>query len=317
MKRNVWVLGGAGFVGSAVACAYAQCGDDVTVVDGFLPQTGADCANLRGFGCKLIDQRIEKLDAQTLETLAYADVIIDAMAWTSHVAALKSPEYDLELNVKSHMHLLMNLPEGCGAHIVYLGSRGQYGRMCDTPICEGSRMMPDDIQGIHKTAADHYGRVLARVRKLKVTCLRFPNCYGPGQKVSGADIGLIGGFIRDALAGRTIEIFNRRRFRNIVYVKDVAECVLRLGNLAPAEAGYDDYNMAGIRVNLVDLARLIVEGAQSGTYAVTEMPEEIRAIDIGDVPVCEDKLQHRIPLAYSDTARSLEETISYFRRVMV
>lgn len=312
---EVWVLGGAGFVGSAVARAFADRGDSVTVVDGFLPETGAERGLLGGYAVRLIDRRVEELTEAEWDGMARADVIVDAMAWTSHVAALQNPFYDLELNVQSHLRLLTGLPKECGAHIIYLGSRGQYGRNCDVPIMEGGKLMPDDIQGIHKTAADHYCRIFSKLKKLHISCLRFPNCFGEGQKTAGDDIGLIGGFIRDALAGKRIDVFGAHRSRSLVCAEDVAACVLRLSGQVPEQ--YEDYNLAGVRVNLVELVRMITELAGSGSCQVTEMPETIRAIDMGDVPVCEDKLRGCIgEFDYTGLSGSLQKTIAYFRRVL-
>ena len=73
-------------------------------------------------------------------------------------------------------------------------------------ITESTAMVPEDVQGIHKAAADHHFRVFAKLKRLNVLSLRFANCYGPNQPRAGEDIGLIGGFIRDALAGKTIVV---------------------------------------------------------------------------------------------------------------
>lgn len=311
--REIYVLGGAGFIGSAIARAFAQQGERVTVIDGFLPRTGANAENIDRSACNVLRKRIEDLTKEEQIALSGADVIVDAMAWTSHLDALNDPAYDLTLNVASHLFLLNSLPENCRAQLIYLGSRGQYGRDCEQPIREGGKMMPDDIQGIHKTTADHYFRIFSRLKHLNTVCFRFPNCYGVGQKRSGNDIGLIGGFIRTALANQEIEVFGEHRCRNIVFSEDVAQCVLALSYLDAS--GYQDFNLAGIRSNVFSLAQKIVTLAGSGSCRVVPMPERMSAIDMGDVPVCEDKLCQAIrKIVYTDLDRSLEKTIHYFRR---
>ena len=309
---EVYVLGGAGFIGSAVARAFARQGDRVTVVDGFLPRTGANGVNLEQSSCTILRKRVEDMTQDERAALAQADVIVDAMAWTSHLDAVKDPAYDLALNVASHLSFLSGFPENSRARLIYLGSRGQYGRSCEQPIREGSKMMPDDIQGIHKTTADHYFRVFSKLKHIRTVCLRFPNCYGTGQKRTGNDIGLIGGFIRDALADNEIEVFGENRYRNIVFSEDVARCVVLLSRLeAP---GYHDFNLSGTRINLYELAQKIVCLVGSGHCHAAPMPEKLSAIDMGDVPVCEDKLRKVIRnFTYTDLDMSLGETINYFR----
>lgn len=308
--KNVWVIGGAGFIGSRIAFAFQQQGDHVVILDGFLPQTGASLNNLECFHGELIKQCIE--DFQDFQALQKADVIVDAMAWTSHIAAMQDPFYDLQLNAASHLFLLQGLDSGIESKIIYLGSRGQYGKECEQPITENGKMFPDDIQGIHKTAADSYFRIFAKKKKLRVACLRFPNCYGIGQKVTGDDIGLIGSFIRDAIAGREIEVFSANRYRSIIYADDVSKVVVLLANVALER--YSDFNMAGTHISILALVSKIIGFAGSGRYTIVEMPENMRNIDMGDAPVDEQKLRKLIPFPnYRPVDETIKLTVDYFK----
>ncbi len=313
MKQRVCVLGGAGFVGSAIAKAFAENRAEVFVVDGFLAHTGARKENLAGIPIKMICKRIEELNGDEFKTIGEQNVIVDAMGWTSHLDALRDPEYDMRLNLMSHLHFLTRVPEDSKAQVIYLGSRGQYGKNGERQITEASKMEPDDIQGIHKTASDHYFRVYSKLKGINVASIRFPNCYGPGQKYLGQDIGIIGSFIKDALRGQNIEVFGEQRFRNVVYVDDVANCVVRLAERGTT--GYETYNLSGIRVSLVELVEKIIRLSGKGTYQVAPMPRELQKIDMGDVPVGQEKLLGAVgAFSYSDMDKTLMTTINYFRR---
>lgn len=309
--RKVIIFGGAGFVGSAVARLFSENQYEVTVVDGLMAGTGGQMRNLTDVPCKVLKSRIEDIPDLS-ELLQLNDIVVDAMAWTSHLDAFNNPEYDIELNLCSHVKLITALRESISAKIIYLASSGQYGRQNSGAITETTPMIPEDVQGIDKTAADSYYRVYAKRRKMPVISLRFPNCYGEGQKTQGSDIGMIGGFIKAALENKSIELFGRNRRRDIVYVRDVAQAVLRLAEM-PATPGYTAYNLAGQNVEIERIVQVIT-GFLGTDYIIKDMPEHISAIERGNAGLCGSLLTSVIgEIAYSDIEQNMHKTINYFR----
>src|SRR5712691_11841726 len=147
-RQSVVVLGGAGFIGSHIVERFGELGNDVTVIDGLLPNTGGARENLQHCRAhvRFIELRVE--DVRNLgDILGQADVIVDCMAWTSHMDALGDPELDLRLNATSHLHVVRTLQPGSRAKIIYLGSRGQYGNPEVAEIDETTSMLPVDVQG--------------------------------------------------------------------------------------------------------------------------------------------------------------------------
>lgn len=290
MPQRVLILGGAGFLGSHLVHRFAEAGWSVAVIDGLLARTGGDASNLAQLpGIEFVAQplaQVEDLPAR----LDRADIAIDAMAWTAHLMALRDPRYDLQLNVESHLTLIEALRTSTLRRVIYLGSRGQYGNTAIDPLVETSPMEPNDIQGIHKLAAESYFRVLAPLCKLDVLSLRLPNCFGERQPTTGEDLGLIGGFIRDALQDKTIEVYGRSRGRSILYAKDFAEIVFRLAELR-SWSGFVPVNIAGQYLSIAELAESIVRLAARGRLAVKEnLPQEIKAIDAGSARLDTSKL---------------------------
>ena len=309
--RTALVLGGAGFIGSHIVEALVRSGTRVVVVDGCIAGTGGRRENLAGVASdvRLIAEPVEEV-AELDRLVRDSEVIIDAMAWTSHLDALRFPEKDLRLNAASHLALLRHLPGQSPSRVILLGSRGQYGNPPVTRITEDTPMQPEDIQGIHKVAAEGYFRVYAGLQNLNVTCLRLPNCFGERQRTEGGDIGLVGLFIRSLLDDKPIEVFGDRS-RALAYAPDVAAVVCRLARTE--RRGFVPLNLAGVPVRLEDLARRLIACAGRGSYEVRPVPSDVARIDIGGAPVAEDRLQALVgDIPRSELGAALETTFRFF-----
>lgn len=312
-RRRIVVFGGAGFLGSRITAAFVERGDDVVVVDGLLAEAGGDAAHLASVR-QAIDFRATAIeDLADLDSLVRsASLIVDCMAWTRHVAAFDQPLYDLRLNLESHLRLIQAVRAVPGARILYLGSRGEYGRPDAPRITEETPLDPRDVQSVHKVAADHHFRLFAELSGIGVVSLRLPNCFGPGQPVMGKDIGLVGDWIRSALSGTPIVLYGSGRRRSLLYSDDAASVVSRLSD--QPFAGYQAFNLAGRDVDLVDLAERIVAICGSGSVTRAPMPHEVAVMDIGGAVFDDTALGRAIgALPEADLDRALGTTITYFK----
>jgi len=290
MASRVTLFGGAGFIGSRIALACVRAGHRVRVIDGLLARTSGRRENLAPVAAD-IDFRAARIEhvGDLDRVLAESDVIVDCMGWTQHRAALDDPLYDLELNVASHLHWLRRVPDHLRAKVVYLGSRGQYADPATGDIGEDDPQEPRDVQGIHKAATERHFRLAASLRDLDVVALRLPACIGPNQPAEGEDIGLLGGFARDLLAGRAIRVYGRGRRRAVAYVDDVAEIVCQLARL-PGR-GFQAYNLRGDVLPIEDIAKRLVAIVGRGSVEVADLPRDIAAIDSGAAAFREDRLR--------------------------
>lgn len=307
------IMGGAGFIGSNITERFVHAGWDVKVIDGLLENTGGRKNNLQRVipQIEFIDSRIEDVDGLG-GLIDKCDLIIDCMAWTAHHLALENPEYDLALNVNSHLELIKNLKHYPGKRIIYLGSRGQYGNPDLAEINEETPMTPEDIQGVHKLTAESYFRIYSKFYKFHAISLRFGNCFGENQPVQGDDIGLVGSFIREVLAGREIVVYGSGRRRPLIYVRDLAEIILKLSQRS--FSGFSAYNVNGWDILIQDVAKTIIEILGKGSFSLKEIPDHVRKIDVGSAAFnCSKiaKLIGDLPLTSLQTA--LKDTTDYFR----
>lgn len=315
-NKKVLVLGGAGFIGSNISSYYLKKDWHVTIIDGLLETTGGRIENINKILPQVyfINSKIE--DVHGLRNIIESNnLIIDCMAWTSHRSAIVDPLYDIELNVKSHVCFLKAMPDGYHYPIIYLGSRGQYGNPKTKKIVEETPMVPEDVQGIHKLAAEHYFRVFSRLKGFNVASVRFSNCFGVNQPFLGDDIGLIGSFIRDIINNRVVEVYGDNRKRSILYVDDLCKYIYQLGLID--FKGFNAYNLSGRQMSIEDIVRNLIEIIGKGDLVKKKIPDELKAIDIGNAFFNDQKIRHlvgKIPLTESQI--SLGETVNYFKKNM-
>jgi nucleoside-diphosphate-sugar epimerase len=313
---RVLVLGGAGFIGSHVAAALVRRDVRVTVLDGFIPGGGAREANLATLGSRieLIRARVE--DRADLEAvLREADVVIDCMGFPAHHVGLADPLRDLDLNLRSHVVLIDALRRVRGRLVIYLGSRGQYGRPPAAPVTEETAQVPVDTQGVHKLAAESLFRIYAGRGDFDAISLRLSNTFGEHQRTEGDDLGLVGGFIRDLLAGRTVQVFgDSERTKALLYVRDAAEIAAEAA-LRIRASGFTAFNVAGSSVTLRQLLDALVAAVGAGGWTVAPFPEHIRQMDSGDAPYPDGRIAQALgSLPQTEVTEALRSTVAYFKR---
>jgi UDP-glucose 4-epimerase len=313
--REVLVLGGAGFIGSHLVQAFLDMNTNVIVVDGLLEETGGDSSFLPSNNKLLKTFFYDVRNFPALEMLIHqSDLIIDAMALTAHHLGMSDPFLDMELNLKSHLHVINILrKQKTKKKVLYLGSRGQYGKQNAILVNESAAQNPLDSQGIHKAAAEHFYRIYSSGENYDVLSLRLTNCFGPRQKCTGSDIGLVGSFIRDLLHNNQIIIYgSARRKKDILFIKDFIEIAIKLCH--SDWTAFEAVNIPGQQIFIEDLLNLMIEIIGAGHFEVNDFPEHIKAIDIGDSILCSNKVKSLTGGWHAtDLKLALQKTIQYFR----
>lgn len=311
---RITILGGAGFLGSRIAAAGVAAGHSVTIVDGLLPGTGGRRENLSEIASQVVFHHVQVAEfAELPKVLAGSDAVIDSMGWTCHLLALKDPAYDAQLNLAAHLEWLKRFQPRPGQVVLYLASRGQYGCPVDSNITEETLMAPADIQGIHKLAAEHYFRYYSKALTVPVISLRISNCVGPNQPVSGPDIGLAGGFIRDLMSGKAVEVMGVGRRRPVVFADDIARVALRL--IEAEVSGFTAFNAPAHDVEIEELVRALIQKIGCGSYVKQRLAGEVARIDGGNALFDSSKLAGVIgKIELTPLSAALDATVEYFRR---
>jgi len=282
--KSVLITGGLGFIGSNLARTLADQGSRVTVVDSLIPEYGGNLFNLKGCEGRI---RTNIADIRDEFSMAYLvqgqDYLFNLAGQTSHLDSMKNPFVDLDINCRSQLFIL----EACRKHnpairIVYASTRQIYGRPDFLPVHEGHILHPTDVNGINKMAGEWYHILYSNVYGIRTCALRLTNTYGPRMRVKDARQTFLGIWIKNLVEGKRIEVWgDGLQVRDFNYVEDVTEAML-MAALSERSIG-QIYNLGSPeRVNLKDLAALMIKVHGRGEYEVIPFPEDRKPIDIGD-----------------------------------
>ena len=282
--KRVLITGGLGFIGSTLARELVEAGANVTLVDSLLPDYGGNVANIAGIEDRVSVNISDVRDEHSLRTLIKGQhVLFNLAGQTSHLDSMSDPYTDLEINCRSQLSIL----EVCRHHnpdvkVVFASTRQIYGRPQYLPVDESHPIAPVDVNGINKTAGEWYHLLYGRVYGLRVAVLRLTNTYGPRMRVVDARQTFLGYWFRRILSGDELLVYgDGQQRRDLNYVDDAVRAFLLVA--ASDDANGEVFNTGDDRVvALVELARLLVEANNGGSYRVVPFPAEREAIDIGD-----------------------------------
>lgn len=314
--KRCLITGGLGFIGSNLARRLVELGADVLLVDSLIPEYGGNLFNIHGIEDRV---RVNIADVRDEHSMNYLvrgqDFLFNLAGQVSHIDSMRDPFTDLEINCRSQLSIL----EACRKHnpeikIVFASTRQIYGAPDYLPVDERHLLHPTDINGINKMAGEWYHIVYNNVYGIRATALRLTNTYGPCMRVKDARQTFLGWWIRQLIEGQELQIFgDGRQIRDFNYVTDVVEAMLLAA--ADDDANGQVFNLGGDEpINLLNLAKLLIELNGGGSYRIVPFPPERKAIDIGDYYGDYRRIQGklgwrpRVPLR-----EGLARTLAYYR----
>ena len=281
--KNVLITGGMGFIGSNLARRLLADGARVTLLDSMLDEYGANTFNVKDIKDDITINFSDMRDEHSLRYLVKGqDYIFNLAGQVSHQDSMHQPFLDMEVNTRAQLTLL----EVCrnynpNAVIVFAGTRQIYGKPQYLPVDEKHPLLPPDVNGINKLAAEYYHRLYTKVYDLPTVCLRLTNTYGPHQLIKNARQGVVGWFANRAVTGNTIKLYGTgEQIRDFSYVDDTVDAMCKVA-LEPKAYG-DVFNLSGEKASLKYVAEKMIEYAGQGNLEIVPFPEERKKIDIGD-----------------------------------
>lgn len=224
---TVVLLGGAGFIGLAVAEALARAGARPLVADGArrLARAARGLAAIGNGGAE--SHVVEPGDRRALAAaLAGAEAVIH-LAWTSVPASsMAAIAEDARDNVVASVEVLQAAVEAGVGRFVFVSSGGAvYGRAARLPAREDDPTEPISAYGVGKLAVEKYVSLFSAAHGLPGVTLRLSNPFGPYQ-LAGTPVGVVARMVQRVASGEAIEIFgDGSTVRDYLEIGDAAEAL--------------------------------------------------------------------------------------------
>lgn len=175
---TVLITGGTGFIGSRLALACAERGEDVRV---FAQRNTLaerqNCQQLDQHGIIIVEGSVT--DPGAVARACEAVDVIYHLAAAQHEANVPDKHY-YDVNVQGTRNMLEAAVEAGVHRFVHGSTIGVYGISNNGPVRDDSPLQPDNIYGITKLEGEKVVRQF--FDKLPIAIVRISETYGPGDR---------------------------------------------------------------------------------------------------------------------------------------
>lgn len=266
---NVFITGGAGFIGSNLAELLIGQGHHVKVLDNLATGRKENLARV------MDNPRFEFIE----QTVTHAPSVEPLVAWADHVYHLAAPvgvKYIMDhpvitiLDNVRGMDVVINAVHKHGKRLLVASTSEVYGRSLDLLDPTGKRKLKEDDYRIEGSTQNHrwaYANTKAmdeflslayyKEFKTEVVVVRFFNTVGPRQlSLFGM---VIPNFVQQALRGEPLRVFGTgEQQRSFLHVNDALRAITSL--MATDSALGQVFNVGNpFEVTMNELAALVIE----------------------------------------------------------
>ena len=315
------ITGGAGFIGSYLAEALLDEGQDVLIIDNLSTGSIDNIAHLKGrAGFEYFIDSVEN-EPLLAELVDRSDVIFHFAAAVGVKLIVEQPVHTIETNVHGTEVVLKHANKK--KKLVVIASTSEvYGKSEDIPFREDSDLVLGPTPkhrwayACSKAIDEFLALAYWKERRLPVIIVRFFNTVGPRQ--TGQYGMVIPNFVRQALAGEPLTVFgDGTQRRAFTHVADVVAALLKL--VAEPKAIGQVINIGTTQeVTILKLAERVRElsGSQS---AITLIPyDEAYESGFEDMPRRVPDLTKITEMIGYTTKHTLDDilvqVIEFFRR---
>ena len=276
---EVLLLGGGGFIGTALTNRLTAEGRDVHVLAHNAPLAAKSVHFLQG----------ELDDPELLaKLLPGCSTVIHLASVTTPGNSASHPVGELA-NLAPSLRLLETLQAFPEIHLIFFSSGGAiYGNPQRLPVQEDEPAAPLSYHGAGKAALEAF-LCAFRGHGQAVTILRPSNAYGPGQMLKN-NFGLIRTMLEHTRSGTPLEIWgDGENIRDFIYIDDIVEAGMHFINLPNDSGTYNLGSGTGYSINQV---RRIVEQVTGIKLKTSHHPA--RGVDVRSIVLDISRLEERL-----------------------
>ena len=249
--RPILVTGGAGFVGGAVTRRLLELGAQVTVLDDLFTGLRETVPP----GATFIEGSVT--DEGLVGELVADAAIVFHLAARNIIASTANPRDDYATNIGGTLNVLLAARDSRPDRVVYSSSASVYGNPRSIPINEDDGIVLLSPYAVSKLAGEHYCSAFYESYGVPMSCVRYSNIYGPGQRPDNPYCGVVSKFLAAAYAGEPLSVHgDGEQTRDFTYIDDAVDATL-LAAIQPRAEG-DVYNVGtGIETSVNQLAAIV------------------------------------------------------------
>ncbi len=300
---NIFISGGAGFLGSHLANHQHAQGHYVRVLDDL---SSGDPARLHdGINFTRGDVR----DVPKLWSLLHGvDVVYHLAARVSVPASVLYPREYNDVNVSGTVALLEACRDVGVGRVVLASSATIYGNHSEQPLREDMALRPAVPYAVSKLAAENYLFNIAELSGFEAVALRIFNAYGPGQPLPPTHAPVIPKFMLQILGkGSVVLDGDGSQTRDFVYVDDVTAALAAAGSANASSVNQQVINVgSGVEISINDL---VAQMGRAAGRAPSVLYNEERAGGVaravGDIAKARRLLGYRPQTQLADGLRKL------------
>jgi nucleoside-diphosphate-sugar epimerase len=308
------ITGIAGFIGSSLARALVERGDEVRGLDIFLTGKPANLAGLYG----QIDFREADLrDAAAVRSACEGiENILHLGALPSVPLSVKEPAASHRCNVDGTFNVLEGARAAGVKRVVYAASSSAYGDQPILPSNESMSPRPISPYAVQKLTGEYYMSSYWQVYGLETVSLRYFNVFGPRQGADSPYSGVLAKFIQQMLEGIRPTIFGTgEQGRDFTYIDNVVSANL-LACAAPAArvAGKVFNTACGTQHTLKEMYQLLanmIGFADPPLYAPPRTGDILNSQ--ADISAAVEAFGYRPLIGVKE---GLERTVQWYRETM-
>ncbi len=284
---RVLITGGAGFIGSHLADAYLQRGEEVYIIDDLSTGSIENIRHLKNH--PRFHYTIENVHNQpvTAELVDQCEIIFHLAAAVGVKLIVESPVRTIETNVHG-TEVVLSLANKKKKKVLIASTSEVYGLSTEVPFREdGNLVMGATTKGrwsyaCSKAIDEFLALAYWREKKLPTVIVRLFNTVGPRQ--TGQYGMVIPTFVKQALSGRPITVYGSgKQSRCFCYVGDVVGALMRL--MDDQKAVGEVFNVGSNQeITILDLAKKVKELTNSESEIVFVPYDEAYEEGFEDMP---------------------------------
>ena len=244
------ITGVAGFIGSSIARALLERGEQVRGIDNFATGKRENIAEIAN---RIDFREADLLDAEAMKKACVGvDFVFHQAAIPSVPKSVLDPIGSNRANVDGTLNLLVGARDAKVRRVMYAASSSAYGESPTLPKHEDMTPNPISPYAVAKLASEHYMISFYRCYGLETVSLRYFNIFGPRQDPTSPYSGVLAKFITQMLSGQQPTIFgDGGQSRDFTYIDNAVSANLLAAHAPAEQVAGRVFNVAtGTRVDL-------------------------------------------------------------------